>query len=251
MKMNMSCICCSVQSIERKCHKITDSDDAISFFIDLKKLICQNCDKFQFLACAKDMYTRALESGIPQEALGHSSWLQNMKKILSEACSKATDNVSSGHVQIPKGICCSFFEESFDDVFVCTPIPQQMKNAFDSHDNFQCNITCNEKNVLDSAPVDHNEQVMAFRRQFKSGGNKITNDADEAKLSFLFSYHHSCGQSIKAIRTCRPKHHVPKRQRRSFSIQMNNIFSGALYLPAFSLLIQSQVRIFLKMCFLK
>ncbi len=69
-----------------------------------------------------------------------------------------------------------------------------MKIAFDGHDNFQCNITHNEKNALDSAPVDHNDQALASQRQFESGGNKITNDADEAKLNFLFSYHRSCSQ---------------------------------------------------------
>ncbi len=211
---------------------------------DLKKLICQNCGKFQFLTCATDMYKMVFEKGIPEEALGHSSWLENMIMIMSQTCSIDSDNVSSGHVLIPNDICCPFFEESFDDSIDCTLIPQQMKTVFDCYDNFQCNSTCNEKDLLDSASVDHNDQVMAFQSQFKSGKNKITNKADKSKLTFLSSYHHSCGHSIKVLCKCQPKHHLPKRHCRSSSIQMNNIFSGALYLPAFGLLIQSQVSLF-------
>ncbi len=125
---------------------------------------------------------------------------------------------SDCHFIIPKGICCSFSVEFFSDSFPMPSIPDNM-DISESED-----------------PI---EKMLSFRRSFKEEGK---NCIDDSNLSFLLCYHHDCKEASSVIRTWKSKQfNLSKRNKRKKGIQYNKILSGALYLPAFSLLIQSQV----------
>ncbi len=209
-----SCVCCSWFTIQKKRLKHFDEDDPICYERDQTKVICCNCNQFQYLVCATDMHKIATTSSIPQQALSQCSWIISMTEILE---GKGISN-SDCHFMIPKGICCLFSVEFVSDSFPMPSIPDNMDI---------------------SESEDHIDKILSFRRMFKAEGKDCI---DDSKLTFLSCYHHDCNQANSVIQTWKSKNfNLSKRNKRKKGIQYNNVLSGALYLPAFSLLIQSQV----------
>ncbi len=232
------CICCSWQSIQKKRLKPDDKDDVRGYVGDGRKLNCQNCGQFQYWACATEMYKRALDSTILPDELSQCSWITEMESILSTpSLVNCMDNLA-----ISNGICCSFASENCSEPFPLPPIPDSKQFLFDIHDNSEWNNKV--KDNSDEICHDHNDNIMLFRREFNSQQSNYP-DADDSSLAFLLSYHRHCNQDSKIFRTYKLNNFgQTKRQRRTAGLHMNNIFSGALYLPAFALLIQSQVSFF-------
>ena len=252
----MPCVCCHDDTVERqqrnRSGNIRDDDGEQASPSEYENcvLYCNNCGRGHFVPCVIQFIDR-IESGISPNIRNHCQWFRSVDSI--------NFRPSKLKYYIERGICCSF-KPSFSGTYTVTKpsllhyvnadvgggISHEIGVASETgiavDDTIHSSSSEDEDNV-ETLTLCHNpgrrRRIQIYNhRHFWRTHREVTHGT----LQFLSKYH--VGDVFRSR-----KFHLTKefqttknnlRYNDKDSLQMNNKYSGALYIPSHALLIQTQ-----------